>query len=61
MRLLNFSQMRVGKLDGRARSTIYIDVEKGRLPPPIKIGGRLYWVEEEIDAWIIKLQAERDQ
>ncbi|MEL7459934.1 MAG: AlpA family phage regulatory protein [Pseudomonadota bacterium] len=37
------------KLGGRGRTTIYRDVEAGRLPKPIKLGSRLYWPEAEID------------
>jgi predicted DNA-binding transcriptional regulator AlpA len=40
------------KLGGRGRTTIYRDVELGRLPKPVKIGGRLYWAEADIDAAI---------
>ena len=40
------------KLGGRGRTTIYRDVELGRLPKPVKIGGRLYWAEVDIDAAI---------
>lgn len=49
MKYLNFTQLR-DKLGGRARSSIYKDVETGRLPRPIKLGGRLYWVEDRVDA-----------
>ena len=45
---LNFDQLRA-KLGGRGRSSIYRDVEIGRLPRPIKFGSRLYWIEGEID------------
>jgi len=38
------------KLGGRSRSAIYLDLETGRLPKPIKLGGKLYWPEHEIDA-----------
>ncbi len=48
MKYLTFAHLRA-KLGGRARSSIYLDVEAGRLPPPIKLGGRLYWCEEDID------------
>jgi predicted DNA-binding transcriptional regulator AlpA len=48
MRYLTFTQLRA-KLGWRARSSIYIDVEAGRLPPPIKLGGRLYWWEAGVD------------
>ncbi len=46
---LNFSELR-SKLGNRARSSIYLDVKNGRLPPPIKLGGRLYWVDADVDA-----------
>ena len=49
MKYLNFGELRE-KLGGRGRTTIYRDVEAGRLPQPIKLGGRLYWVESAIDA-----------
>jgi len=38
------------KLDGRSRSSILRDIEAGRLPKPVKIGGRLYLCENAIDA-----------
>jgi predicted DNA-binding transcriptional regulator AlpA len=43
------------KLGNRGRSTIYRDVELGRLPKPIKIGSRLYWNETDIDAKLAEL------
>ena len=43
------------KLGGRGRTTIYRDIEAGRLPKPLKIGSRLYWPEDEIDAFISEL------
>lgn len=49
MRYLTFSDLQA-KLGGRGRTTIYRDVELGRLPKPLKLGGRLYWVEVDIDA-----------
>lgn len=49
MTYLTFAQLRT-KLGGRARSSIYRDVEAGHLPTPKKLGGRLYWVEEDVDA-----------
>ena len=45
---LNFGQLRA-KLGGRARSSIYLDVEAGRLPQPFKLGGRLYWREDQVE------------
>lgn len=37
------------KLGGRSRSSIYRDVDNGRIPAPIRIGSRLYWLENAID------------
>lgn len=48
MRYLTFTQLRT-KLGGRARSSIYLDVDAGRLPSPFKLGGRLYWCEGDVD------------
>ncbi len=45
---LNFPELRA-KLGNRSRSAIYIDLAAGRLPPPIKLGGRLYWPEGDIE------------
>ncbi len=45
------------KLGGRGRTTIYRDVELGRLPKPVKLGSRLYWNEADIDAAIEKSAA----
>lgn len=48
MKYLNFSELRQ-KLGGRGRTTVYRDIELGRLPAPIKLGGRLYWIESQVD------------
>jgi predicted DNA-binding transcriptional regulator AlpA len=48
MKYLSFNELTL-KLGGRSRSTIYRDVELGRLPKPVKIGGRIYWLEHKID------------
>ena len=50
MKLITFSQLRA-KLGGRARSTIYLDIEHQRLPSPIKLGGKLYWEEAQLIDW----------
>jgi len=44
------------KLGGRSRSAIYLDLANGRLPQPIKLGGRLYWPEGDIEAHLRRLQ-----
>lgn len=54
MRYLTFRELQV-KLGGRGRTTIYRDIEQGRLPRPVKLGYRLYWPEEQIDAVLAEL------
>lgn len=51
---LNFDQLRA-KLGNRGRTSIYRDIESGRLPPPIKIGTRSYWIECVVDRHIAAL------
>ena len=40
------------KLGDRSRSSLYRDFAAGRLPQPLKIGGRLYLCEEAIDKYL---------
>lgn len=54
MKFLSFRDLQA-KLGGRGRTTIYRDCEAGRLPKPVKIGGRLYWSDADIDAAISEL------
>lgn len=55
MRYLSFGDLQT-KLGGRGRSSIYRDFNQtGWLPRPIKIGGRLYWLETDVDAAIAAL------
>ena len=54
MRYLCFRELQE-KLGGRGRTTIYRDVDQGRLPKPTKIGSRLYWNEADVDAAIASL------
>lgn len=54
MQYLTFRDLQT-KLGGRGRTTIYRDVDLGRLPKPVKIGGRLYWRESDIDAKLADL------
>ena len=51
MKLITFDELR-SKLSGRARSSIYLDLEHARLPTPLKLGCRLYWEEDQINKWI---------
>lgn len=55
MKYLTLSELRT-KLGNRSRSAIYNDLEAGRLPHPVKLGGRLYWSETEIDAHLQNLR-----
>lgn len=51
MTYLSFADLQ-RKLGNRGRTTIYRDVELGRLPKPTKVGSRLYWNEADVDAAI---------
>lgn len=51
---LTLNQLRV-KLGNRSRSAIYLDLKAGRLPQPIKLGGRIYWPEGDVDAHLRNL------
>jgi prophage regulatory protein len=50
-RYLTLTELR-SKLGNRSRSAIYLDLEAGRLPQPLKLGGRLYWPEGEVDDYL---------
>lgn len=54
-RYLTFIELRA-KLGNRSRSAIYLDLAAGRLPQPVKLGGRLYWPEGDVDAWMRDLR-----
>lgn len=54
MRYIGFKTVQE-KLDNRSRSSIYRDIEAGRLPPGFKIGARRYWNEHELDDAITAL------
>jgi prophage regulatory protein len=54
-RYLNLRELRA-KLGNRSRSAVYVDMATGRLPPPIRLGGRLLWAESEIDALMADLR-----
>jgi predicted DNA-binding transcriptional regulator AlpA len=43
---------RLGKLLGAGLRTVRTWDYAGRLPPPLKIGGRVVWVVAEIKAWL---------
>lgn len=54
MHYLTFKDLQ-RKLGNRGRTTIYRDVHLGRLPKPVKLGSRLYWLETGVDAAIASL------
>ena len=56
MKYLTLNELRA-KIGNRSRSAIYIDLQAGRLPQPIKLGGRLYWAEDELVAHLQNLRA----
>lgn len=57
MKYLTLTEVRA-KLGNRSRSAIYADLAAGRLPQPIKLGGRIYWPEAELDAFLSSLRGE---
>ena len=57
MKYLNLNQLSK-KLGDRSRSSIYRDIEANRLPEPIRIGSRLYWLESKIDEVLAVSQME---
>ena len=48
-RFLTLTELRT-KLGNRSRSAIYLDLAAGRLPQPVKLGGKLYWPEADVEA-----------
>lgn len=52
---LTLTELRA-KLGGRSRSAIYEDLKAGRLPQPVKLGGRLYWPEGDVEAHLRNLR-----
>jgi len=51
-------------LGSRSRSAVYTDIAAGRLPQPLRLGGRVYWRADELEAHLRDLaeaqRAERD-
>jgi prophage regulatory protein len=59
MRVITLAE--VSAKTSRKKTSIYYDMSIGKFPLPIRIGGRVAWVEAEIDAWLAELVAERDR
>jgi predicted DNA-binding transcriptional regulator AlpA len=49
---------RLGRI---CRSTLWRLVQRGEVPPPVRLGTRSLWSEREIDAIIARRLAERGQ
>lgn len=48
------------RLGGRSRAALYVDWAKGRLPAPVKIGGRTYMREADLAPLLApQVQAEK--
>ena len=47
MTLISFPQLQ-DILAGRSRSSIYRDLDAGRLPRPMRFGSRLYWEKAQV-------------
>ena len=59
MKYVSFEQLQE-KLGGRSRSAIDVDLEKGRLPKPLKLGRRLYWEDSALDQYLIAMQEDQN-
>ncbi len=59
MKYVSFKQLQE-KLGNRSRSTIYVDLEKGRLPKPLKLGRSLYWESDALDQYLTALQEDQN-
>ena len=59
MKYISFDQLQE-KLCGSSRSAIYVDLEKGRLPKPLKLGRRLYWDEGELNQYLFAMQEDQN-
>ena len=57
LKYLTFRELRA-KLGDRSRSAIYDDLKNNRLPKPIKLGGKNYWPEGDVDEHLRNLRDE---
>lgn len=55
-KMLTMSEVRK-ILGGRSRSAVYTDIAEGRLPQPLRLGGRIYWHADELDAHLRAMAA----
>lgn len=59
-RLLTYKELRAEKIK-MARSTLWALEKQGRFPLRRIHGGRVYWVESEVDEWLANLPTKQDQ
>lgn len=59
-RLLTYAELRTEKIK-LARSTLWALEKQQRFPLRRVHGGRVYWVESEIDEWLAKLPTKQEQ
>ena len=59
MKYISFDQLQE-KLGGRSRSAIYVDLEKGRLPKPLKLGRRLYRDDGELNQYLSAMMEDQN-
>lgn len=59
MKYLTFNTLSK-KLGGRGRTTLYRDIENGRLPAPIKLGGINYFPEHLVDEALMGASASKE-
>jgi predicted DNA-binding transcriptional regulator AlpA len=52
---LTLTELRA-KLGNRSRSSVYNDLAANRLPQPVKLGGRLYWPEGDVEKHLRSLR-----
>lgn len=60
MTLISFRQLQE-RLAGRSRSSIYRDLEAGRLQAPMRFGSRLYWDEQQVTQKLAEFLTQEEQ
>lgn len=59
MRLLTLENVR-REVFPASRSTIYRQMDEGRFPKPVRIGGRNYWRADVLSEWVEKYAPRHD-
>jgi predicted DNA-binding transcriptional regulator AlpA len=49
------------RLSGRSRSALYVDMQMGRLPQPVRIGKRVDWGEDDLASHLRALAAKAQE